>query len=111
MEIYKHKPIKVVRIDIKTLDETGKRCTMGKVITVTGTTKEQTLEWLKKLFMDYEITITIKASEKPPYTLITVYEALGDKKLKGSKSTSVYGLKATQIHEIILKAIEDGNKK
>lgn len=110
MKIYEKQPVKVIRFDIKTLDETGKRCVKGKVITVTGTTKEQALKWLKNLFMNYEVTITFKASQKPDYTLITVYEALGDTKLKGSKSTSVYGLDAQQIYNIIMKAIENENK-
>ena len=109
MKIYERVQVKVIRIDIRTMDGTGKRCSMGKVITVTDTTKDKALEWLKNLFMDHEVTITIKASEKPPYTLIAVYEAMGDTKIKGSKSFSVYGLDAKQIYDIIIKAIEDEN--
>lgn len=110
MKIYERVPVKVIRIDIRTMDDTNKRISLGKVITVTDTTKDKALEWLKNLFMGVKVTITIKASERPKYTLITVYEAMGDTKIKGSKSVSVYGLDAKEIYDMIMKALEDENK-
>lgn len=105
MKLYQKETMKVVRFDIKEYSaKREKKPAKAKGITVMDTTVEEAIKFAEKLFGNKEVTIKIKATEKPPHCSITTYEAVG--KTRGNyKSMTVYGLTCDEIFDAITKEL------